>query len=140
MIALHTAPFPLPVHFTGTLIWPMSGEITQRFSCSHTGVDIDAPMYTPITAAGDGVVLLSGPNPWDQHSDPQAWIVVIAHGDTIFTWYNHVDDGAYAPVLYAGQPVKAGHVIAYVGMTGRTTGPHLHFSLEANHEFVDPLA
>ncbi len=140
----------LPSIFNGTLIWPLSGVITQEFGCTgfpsepsigscshfHQGIDIATPMYTPIHAAGDGVVLFAGPNPYDPY--PKAWIVIIAHSDNLLTWYAHIDNGVYGPQVTAGQSVKAGQVIAYVGMTGRTTGPHLHWGIEYNSEFVNP--
>jgi len=140
----------VPSVFNGTLIWPLSGVITQEFGCTgvpaepsiggcshfHQGIDIAAPMYTPIHAAGDGVVLFAGPNPYDPY--PKAWIVIIAHSDNLLTWYAHVDNGSYSPVVAAGESVKAGQLIAYIGMTGRTTGPHLHWGIEYNSEFVNP--
>jgi murein DD-endopeptidase MepM/ murein hydrolase activator NlpD len=140
----------LPSVFNGTLVWPLSGVITQEFGCTgfpaeppigscahfHQGIDIAAPMYTPIHAAGDGVVLFAGPNPYDPY--PKAWIVIIAHSDSLLTWYAHVYNGANGPTVAAGETVKAGQVIAYVGMTGRTTGPHLHWAIEYDHAFVNP--
>src|SRR6185312_11761182 len=102
----------------------------QVGSCKHyhSGIDISAKMYTKITAAGDGVVVFAGPNPWDPY--PKAWIVIIAHSEDLVTWYGHVDNAAKPPAVRAGQHVKKGQVIAYVGMTGRTTGPHLHWAVE----------
>ena len=140
----------VPSAFNGTLIWPLSGVITQEFGCTgvpaeppigscphfHQGIDIAAPMYTPIHAAGDGVVLFAGPNPYDPY--PKAWIVIIAHSNNLLTWYAHIDNGAHGPMVAAGDSVKAGQVIAFVGMTGRTTGPHLHWGIEYNSEFVNP--
>jgi murein DD-endopeptidase MepM/ murein hydrolase activator NlpD len=140
----------IPSVFNGTLSWPISGVITQEFGCTgfpsepplgdcahfHQGIDIAAPMYTPIHAAGDGVVLFAGPNPYDPY--PKAWIVIIAHSDNLVTWYAHVDNAAHPPVVSAGQHVTAGQVIAYVGMTGNTTGPHLHWAIEYNNQFVNP--
>jgi murein DD-endopeptidase MepM/ murein hydrolase activator NlpD len=124
--------------------------ITQEFGCTgfpseppigncahfHQGIDIAAPLYSPIQAAGDGVVLFAGPNPYDPY--PKAWIVIIAHSDSLLTWYAHVDNGSHGITVTAGQQVKAGQVIAYVGMTGRTTGAHLHWGIEYNNEFVNP--
>jgi murein DD-endopeptidase MepM/ murein hydrolase activator NlpD len=140
----------IPSVFNGTLSWPSSGVITQEFGCTgfpsepplgdcahfHQGIDIAAPMYTPIHAAGDGVVLFAGPNPYDPY--PKAWIVIIAHSDNLVTWYAHVDNAAHPPVVSAGQHVTAGQVVAYVGMTGNTTGPHLHWAIEYNNQFVNP--
>jgi len=140
----------VPSVFNGTLIWPLGGVITQEFGCTgvvwepaigscshfHQGIDIAAPLYTPIRAAGDGVVLFAGPNPYDPY--PKAWIVIIAHSGSLLSWYAHIDNGAHGPVVAAGDSVKAGQVIAYVGMTGRTTGPHLHWGIEYNSDFANP--
>lgn len=140
----------VPSAYNGTLIWPLGGVITQEFGCTgvvweppigscshfHQGIDIAAPMYTPIRAAGDGVVLFAGPNPYDPY--PKAWIVIIAHSEGLLSWYAHVDNGDHRPVVAAGESVKAGQVIAYVGMTGRTTGPHLHWGIQYNSQFVNP--
>ncbi len=146
----------IPSQYNGTLQWPASGVITQEFGCTgfpseppvgncahfHQGIDIAAPMYTPIRAAGDGVVVFAGPNPYDPY--PKAWIVIIAHSDNLLTWYAHVDNAVKPPVVVAGQQVSAGQVIAYIGMTGRTTGPHLHWAVEFNDgsgmQFVNPRA
>jgi murein DD-endopeptidase MepM/ murein hydrolase activator NlpD len=140
----------IPSEYNGTLRWPMAGVVTQEFGCTgfpaepqvgscahfHQGIDIAAPMYTKIRAAGDGVVVFAGPNPYDPY--PKAWIVIVAHSESLQTWYAHVDNGAHAPVVSAGDQVKAGQVIAYEGMTGRTTGPHLHWAVMFNGAFVNP--
>ncbi len=140
----------IPSRFNGTLVWPAKGTVTQNFGCTgfswepplgsckhfHQGIDIAAPMYTPITASGDGTVVFAGPNPWDPY--PKAWIVIIAHSSNLLTWYAHIDNNKHPPAVRAGQQVKAGQVIAYVGMTGRTTGPHLHWAVEYNDSFTNP--
>ncbi len=140
----------IPSQYNGTLRWPMSGVITQEFGCTgfpsepplgscahfHEGIDIAAPMYTPIRAAADGVVVFAGPNPWDPY--PKAWIVIIAHSDTLATWYAHVDNGSHSIPVVAGQHVSQGQVIAYEGMTGNTTGPHLHWAVMFNGNFANP--
>ncbi len=140
----------IPSAYNGTLRWPMAGSLTQEFGCTgfgwepplgscahfHQGIDLAAPKYTPIRAAGDGVVVFAGPNPYDPY--PKAWIVIIAHSESLQTWYAHVDNAFHPPVVSAGQRVSAGQVIAYVGMTGRTTGPHLHWAVMANGHFVNP--
>jgi murein DD-endopeptidase MepM/ murein hydrolase activator NlpD len=140
----------IPSEYNGTLEWPMAGSVTQNFGCTgfawepplgdcehfHKGLDIAAPMYTPIRAAGAGTVVFAGPNPFDPY--PKAWIVIIAHSANLQTWYGHVDNSVRPPTVQAGQWVRAGQVIAYCGMTGRTTGPHLHWMTEFNGGFANP--
>ena len=140
----------IPSIYNGTLDWPMTGTVTQEFGCTgfaweprvgncahfHKGIDIAAPLYTPIRAAGPGVVVFAGPNPYDPV--PKAWIVVIAHSSELVTWYAHVDNKAHPPRVKAGDSVVAGQIIAYEGMTGRTTGPHLHWMVEFRDNFVNP--
>jgi murein DD-endopeptidase MepM/ murein hydrolase activator NlpD len=140
----------IPSRYNGTLEWPMSGSVTQNFGCTgfawepplgscahfHKGIDIAAPMYTPIRAAGSGTVVFAGPNPYDPY--PKAWIVIIAHSANLQSWYGHVDNNVRPPTVRTGQWVRAGQVIAYNGMTGRTTGPHLHWMVEFNNNFANP--
>ncbi len=140
----------IPSEYNGTLSWPLSATITQEFGCTgfpwepsiggcshfHQGIDMAAPLYTPIRAAGAGVVVFAGPNPYDPY--PKAWIVIIAHSASLQTWYAHVDNGTKPPEVRAGDTVVAGQVIAYVGMTGRTTGPHLHWAVVSDGYFVNP--
>jgi murein DD-endopeptidase MepM/ murein hydrolase activator NlpD len=140
----------IPSEYNGTLEWPMAGSVTQNFGCTgfawepplgdcdhfHKGIDIAAPMYTPIRAAGAGTVVFAGPNPYDPY--PKAWIVIVAHSANLQTWYGHVDNSVRPPTVHAGQWVRAGQVIAYNGMTGRTTGPHLHWMAEFNGGFANP--
>ena len=140
----------IPSVYNGTLIWPMAGDVTQNFGCTgfeweppqgscahyHSGIDIAAPMYTPVRASGEGTVVFAGPNPYDAY--PKAWIVIIAHSTNLITWYAHLDNGSHPIKVSAGQHVNQGQVIAYNGMTGRTTGPHLHWMVELNGSFVNP--
>ena len=140
----------IPSQYNGTLRWPMAGTLTQEFGCTgfsweppvggcahfHQGIDLAGPMYTPIRAAGDGFVVFAGPNPYDPY--PKAWIVIIAHSESLQTWYAHVDNAVRPPAVSSGDRVVAGQVIAYVGMTGRTTGPHLHWAVMFNGSFVNP--
>ncbi|HSW41206.1 MAG TPA: M23 family metallopeptidase, partial [Patescibacteria group bacterium] len=69
---------------------------------------------------------------------PRAWIVIVAHSESLQTWYAHVDNAVRPPVVAAGDRVVAGQVIAFIGMTGRTTGAHLHWGVMHNREFVNP--
>lgn len=141
----------IPSEYNGSLEWPLAGRITQEFGCTgfrleprlgecrhfHRGIDIAAPMYSPIRAAGDGVVLLAGPSP-NSTGTNRAWIVVIAHSSRLVTWYVHLDNRSYPPTVKVGQWVSTGEVIGYVGMTGRTTGPHLHWAVQLNGTFANP--
>ena len=125
----------------------MGGVVTQEYGCTgfdwepsagncahfHNGIDIAAPMGTPIRAAGDGIVVFAGPNPYDPF--PKAWIVIVAHSTSFQTWYAHLETNI--PVR-AGQQVGAGQVVGYVGMTGRTSGPHLHWGVVLNDSFANP--
>ncbi|MEW5991381.1 MAG: peptidoglycan DD-metalloendopeptidase family protein [Chloroflexota bacterium] len=140
----------IPSEYNGTLSWPMAGRITQEYGCTgfsweppkgscahfHSGIDIAAPMYTAIRAAGPGVVLFAGANPYDP--TPKAWIVIVAHAENLVTWYAHVDNSTKPPAVRVGDHVVAGQIIAYEGLTGRTTGPHLHWMVELNGQFVNP--
>jgi murein DD-endopeptidase MepM/ murein hydrolase activator NlpD len=140
----------IPSRYNGTLIWPMAGNVTQNFGCTgfswepplgscehfHKGIDLAAPMYEPIRAAGDGVVVFSGFNPYDPV--PKAYIIIIAHSDELLTWYAHLDASVKPARVRAGDTVKQGEVIGYEGTTGRSTGPHLHWAVEYQNEFVNP--
>jgi len=93
-------------------------------------------MYTAIRSAAAGQVVTVG-KPYLAYGDT-ATVVIIAHGYNFSTLYGHLDDGPRPPIVRVGQMVAAGQVIAYVGMTGWTTGPHLHFMTIANGRAVDP--
>ena len=98
----------------------------------HEGVDLVAPSGTPVHAAGDGIVL--GAEPRGGYGN---WIE-IEHEDGLSTVYGHLV--SYAPGIEAGVRVGRGDVIGYVGTTGRTTGPHVHFELRADGRPVDPMS
>lgn len=125
--------------------WPVNGTITsyfgsrcfllygRRYCDFHTGIDIAAPMYTPIRAAAPGVVQYVG---YEKYG---AMIVIIGHYSNFQTEYVHLDNRARPPLVQPGQTVTAGQVIAFVGMTGLTTGPHLHFMTIFSGSPVNPL-
>jgi murein DD-endopeptidase MepM/ murein hydrolase activator NlpD len=121
-------------------LWPLSGPITSGFGARwggfHNGIDIAAPMYTPIRSAAAGQVVTVG-KPYLAYGDT-ATVVIIAHGYNFSTLYGHLDDGPRPPIVRVGQMVAAGQIIAYVGMTGWTTGPHLHFMTIVNGRAADP--
>lgn len=121
-------------------IWPVQGEITSRFgwrnspwgdgSEFHPGIDIANSMETPIVATADGEVVQTGA------SGGYGNIVKIDHGDGIETIYGHNSRIAVS----VGQSVQKGQVIAYLGNTGRSTGPHAHYEVRVNGNAVDPVS
>jgi murein DD-endopeptidase MepM/ murein hydrolase activator NlpD len=121
-------------------MWPLRGPITSgfgpRWGGFHNGLDIAQPKYTPIRAASAGKVVTVG-RPYLAYGDT-AVVVIIAHGFNFSTLYGHLDD-LHWPIVSVGQTVSAGQIIAYVGMTGFTTGPHLHFMTIADGRAVNPM-
>lgn len=98
----------------------------------HHGVDIAAPVGTPVRASAAGVVAAM-----TRHRS-YGRLIRIRHADHLETAYAHLS--RFVPHLGVGQPVKQGEIIGYVGTTGRTTGAHLHFELRRHGRAVDPLA
>lgn len=114
---------------------PVSGNITSRYgdhesirSHAHSGLDICAPAGTDIKAAADGTVTFAGTQ------GGYGKLIIITHKNGIQTYYGHCSK------LYAneGDEVKAGDVIAAVGMTGFATGNHLHFEIRKNGSTLNP--
>jgi murein DD-endopeptidase MepM/ murein hydrolase activator NlpD len=127
--------------FNGRMaIWPVNGAITSyygpRWGGFHNGLDVAAPLNTPIRAAAAGQVVTVG-KPYLAYGDT-ATVVIIAHGSNFSTLYGHMSD-APGPTVRVGQVVRAGDRIGYVGMTGWTTGPHVHFMTVVDGRTVDPL-
>lgn len=102
-----------------------------RLPKQHRGIDYRAPEGTEVWAAGNGRVIDK------RFSSSYGNIVVIAHENGFSTAYAHLQK--FAPELKKGNRVKQGQVIGYVGSTGRSTGPHLHYELRHRGEKVDPL-
>jgi murein DD-endopeptidase MepM/ murein hydrolase activator NlpD len=125
----------------GKMIWPVpsSQRITSRFGVRnhpvlnyyrmHTGIDIAANQGANIIAANSGIVRISG---WE---GGYGNTVMIDHGGGISTLYAHCS----SLLVRVGQEVSAGQVIAKIGSTGISTGPHLHFEVRKNGEPIDPM-
>lgn len=96
---------------------------------AHKGIDLGAPVGTPIRATADGVVNMAD---WN---GGYGLYVELAHGSDMETRYGHMSRIAVAQ----GQQVRKGDVIGYVGSTGRSTGPHLHYEVRVNGESVNPM-
>jgi murein DD-endopeptidase MepM/ murein hydrolase activator NlpD len=99
---------------------------------AHKGVDYAAPRGTPIKAAGDGRVTLAG------RKGGYGNTVVIKHGQRYQTLYAHMN--GFAKGIRSGSNVKQGQIIGYIGTTGLSTGPHLHYEFQVNGVHVDPLS
>jgi murein DD-endopeptidase MepM/ murein hydrolase activator NlpD len=118
------------------VIWPAQGAFTsgfgRRWGRAHKGIDIAAPVGTPIVAAADGVVTVSG-----HDSGGFGNRVDIQHADGTRTLYGHNS----RLLVAVGQHVKQGQQIAAMGSTGRSTGPHLHFEFHVSGgSAVNPVA
>ncbi len=126
----------------GLMHTPVSGaRITSGFGMRrhpilgytkmHTGVDFAAPTGTPIHAAGDGVITFAG---W---RGGYGRAIMIRHTNGYITMYAH--QHRFARGIRKGVHVRQGQVIGYVGSTGRSTGPHVHFEVRINGKPVNPL-
>ncbi|MPZ88668.1 MAG: peptidoglycan DD-metalloendopeptidase family protein [Nitriliruptorales bacterium] len=129
---------PSPVQH-GALVWPAPGRTSSPFGTRthpvtgqrrlHAGVDIAAATGTPIVAAAAGVVRAAGLR------GGYGNLVVVDHGGGLETRYAH----ASAIAVAAGERVEAGRLLAWVGSTGLSTGPHLHFEVRVGGDPRDPL-
>lgn len=122
------------VFLHNSLNTPIKGILTstfgeQRDGYNHKGIDLAADLGTPIEAALDGTVYFSGV------AGGYGNVVMIDHGDNIETVYAHCS----TLKVSNGEKVTKGQVIAEVGSTGDSTGPHLHFEIKVNGNQVDPL-
>lgn len=119
-------------------LWPVEGRVASGFGVRedpfngegafHTGIDIDAPIGTPVRAAGDGEVAAAG------MASGYGREIVLDHGHGMSTVYAHLSAIAVIP----GQHVARGEIIGYVGESGRATGPHLHYEVRVHNIPVNP--
>ena len=119
-------------------LWPVEGQVTGSFGertdpfngegAFHTGVDIAAMVGQPVVAPADGVVQFA------DFMGGYGRAIVIEHGHCINTRYGHLSGFAVTP----GQQVRRGEIIGFVGLSGRSTGPHLHYEVRINDTPVNP--
>ena len=122
---------------TGTMIWPIDRPISSGFGNRvifgrtefHSGIDIPAPRGTPIAAADAGTVVFAASR------GSFGLLLILSHGDGLYTYYAHLQSFSVS----VGQEVRQGQTIGLVGMTGRTTGAHLHFEVVQNGRQQNPL-
>ena len=118
-------------------LWPVRGSINSEFGYRymsrsreyHKGLDIGVPVGTPIVAPADGKVVSVG------YESGYGLMVVIEHRHGVSTAYAHLKAAAVEP----GEDVARGSRIAFSGMSGRTTGSHLHYEVRVNGQAVDPM-
>jgi murein DD-endopeptidase MepM/ murein hydrolase activator NlpD len=131
------------------VIWPLQGNITQWFGPTsltlepplvyqgkyyahfHAGIDIAAPLGTPVRAISTGQVVFAG------RDSSGAVVVEIEHLPNVISLYGHLQD---PPAVKVGEVVVTGEVVGAVGLTGNTTGPHLHFAIYDAGIPIDPMA
>ena len=119
-------------------IWPVLGHITDSFGerldpfsgegAFHTGVDVATDYGAPVHATADGIVTTA-----ENHAG-YGRLVVVDHGFGITTWYAHLSSFSAIP----GARIKRGEVLGYTGISGRSTGPHVHYEVRVNNAPVNP--
>ncbi|MGD0294017.1 MAG: M23 family metallopeptidase [Terracidiphilus sp.] len=120
-------------------LWPLEGRVGSSFGqrmdpingegAFHAGIDIDAPIGTPVRATGDGDVTVA-----ETQTTGYGRQIMLDHGHDVLTLYGHLS----AIAVVAGQHVIRGQVIGYVGRSGRATGPHLHYEVRVHKVAVNP--
>ncbi len=118
--------------------WPVLGHITDSFGerldpfsgegTFHTGVDVATDYGAPVHATADGIITTA-----ENHAG-YGRLVVIDHGFGITTWYAHLSSFSAIP----GARVKRGEVVGYTGISGRSTGPHVHYEVRMNNAPINP--
>jgi lipoprotein NlpD len=126
-------PFAVPV-YSGEYRWPLdAGLVTSEFGLrrgyTHQGLDIAADRNVPVYAAAEGEVIYA-----DSTLAGYGNAVIVRHDQHTTTLYAHNN----ALKIKAGQKVRADQVVALLGSTGRSTGPHLHFEIRENERAIDP--
>ncbi|MGH7871703.1 MAG: peptidoglycan DD-metalloendopeptidase family protein [Candidatus Binatia bacterium] len=114
-------------HFTESRFHPL-----LKTNLPHTGVDFAAQRGTPVRAVGDGIITEAG---WN---GGYGKAIDVKHDATYMSRYAHLD--RFADGIQPGTAVTKGQVIGYVGSTGRSTGPHLHFELYKDQQYINPLS
>ena len=119
-------------------MWPLRGRTGSQFGIRldpfdsstemHMGLDIEAPVGSPVKAPAKGIVKVA------QRESDYGNLIVIDHGNGLTTRFAHLNSFA----IHAGQTVSKGEIIGWVGMTGRTTGPHLHYEVRLNEKPMNP--
>ena len=123
------------------MVWPLTGRLSGRFGSQrvyrgtaaayHSGLDIARPAGVPFVAPADGVVVLAAITPFTL----EGHLLMVDHGMGLNSAFLHCSDHA----VKLGDTVRQGQTLGRVGMTGRATGPHLHWSIKWRAAKLDPL-
>lgn len=113
----------------GKFLWPVDGVISQGYRATHKALDIAVPLGTPVRAADNGVVTKAG-----YTTVGYGGRIIIDHQIDYTTLYAHLSQS----LVEEGDVVEKGQIIGYVGSTGNSTGPHLHFELRDFGYLIDP--
>jgi murein DD-endopeptidase MepM/ murein hydrolase activator NlpD len=120
----------MPIRGRVSTAYGLQRYVNGHFDYRHKGMDIAAPLGSPLKAAADGVVSLA-----EESFLLHGKTIILDHGEGVATLYLHLSEIAVSP----GEEVKQGQVIGRIGATGAATGPHLHYAVYVRHEAVDPL-
>ncbi|HLF28697.1 MAG TPA: M23 family metallopeptidase [Anaerolineae bacterium] len=129
VVTAYNGPIPSGARGTGRFQWPVIGSITQDYWYGHRALDIAAPTGAGVYVADGGFVTFVG---WTDIGYGN--LIRIDHGNGFATWYAHLN--GFNVVL--GQAVRRGDLIGYVGSTGRSSGPHLHFEIRTSDGLLNP--
>jgi murein DD-endopeptidase MepM/ murein hydrolase activator NlpD len=121
-------------------VWPVRGYLSAGFGNRtdpftglkdfHPGIDISTPRGTPVQAPADGVVVACKPK-----AGAYGNAIILDHGFGVVTRYGHLDGFNVKP----GQKVRRGDVLGFVGSTGRSTAPHLHYEVWVRDQTQNPI-
>ena len=120
---------PIP-EGTGTFLWPVSGVLTQGFHAYHPAIDLASPTGTAIVSADKGKIIRAG---WWTGGYGNA--VQIDHGNGYISTYAHMS----VISVSTGEDIEKGQKIGEIGSTGRSTGPHLHLTIQIEGKYLNPL-
>jgi murein DD-endopeptidase MepM/ murein hydrolase activator NlpD len=124
---------------------PVRGHLTTPFGDAtpyqgaHWAIDIGTKLYEPVLAASDGIVEFVGLAAGENRLASYGLVVVVRHNERVTSLYSHLDDRVNGVQVQVGEAVTKGQILGFVGLTGLSTGPHLHFEVRADNRPIDPL-
>ncbi len=131
IVTAYSGAVPEGARGTGLFQWPATGTLTQGYWWGHRAIDIAAYNGAPIYAADGGFVSFAG---WTDIG--YGYLIIVDHANGFATYYAHLS-GFYASV---GQKVERGQLIAAMGSTGNSSGPHVHFEIRSGSALLNPRA